>query len=130
VTPERIENNKKVAEWLGFRYDQEGDENHPAQWHHPTCQCKAKEPDELCACVEGCYWGDDAGGQPPDFYSEETANAMVLEKMPCPTLMRTTDRWICDANAADHLADTCRSDLDRKTAICEAAVKLIELEGK
>jgi len=120
VTPERVDNNKKIAEWLGFRFDPEGDENHPAQWHHPKCQCKSNEPDDVCECVEGCYWHED--GCPPDFYVGEEANAMVFDRV------RQRGQEIAFCPPFEQLMQALTlTAVDRKTATIEAALQVIAL---
>jgi len=71
-------------------------------------------------------------GDPLDFFTDETASALLLEKLPLPTLSRhRVDRhnqpcdvfWCChpvDGREANHP--------DRKTAIALAALRLIEKE--
>lgn len=78
---EREGENRKLAEWLGFRFESDSTNADFHQWHHPDCKCTSKSGPDKCLCVEGCYWGNGAGDEPPDFRTDEAANAMLLEKM-------------------------------------------------
>lgn len=66
---------------------------------------------------------------PPDFYTDEAANALVLEAMPSPCLYREAHhnghKWWC---RPDNLTGEGKPsiDADRKTAVCEAYLKMLE----
>ena len=72
-------------------------------------------------------WSRHTGQKPvPDFYTDEEASALVLEKMPRGTISRQDNgQWECSVNAFLH-GPYIRNQEDRKTAICEAALKLIK----
>lgn len=105
------EKNRKIAEWLGWRPVDTGDltiDNKPLLWQVP----------------------DSAMRPVPDFYLDEAANALVLEAMPAPELYKHAKDGV-----APFAAWRCRYDWgldvnvvhpDRRTAICEAALKLIK----
>ena len=113
------ENDKLLAEFVGFWITEDADEKHQFfTFHEPLCECKSVKAEDLCVCRDLCSDG------PPDFLHDEAASAMLLEKMPNPTLFHAGGSWICDSNAADDRADTCCSDRDRKAAIYAAALKL------
>lgn len=99
----RVDANRKIAEWLGWKYQ---------------CTCSAHVTEHRCTC----------GARPlPDFYADEAANALVLEKMPSAALMFYPGLkvWSCryDALGVGYLSDVEHDD--RKTAICEAALLLM-----
>jgi hypothetical protein len=101
----REENNRKLAEWLGWR--------------------------EAAVDAAGLlrFWFNKDGRDVPsiDFYTDEAANALLLEKMPQPKLVKIGDSWGVQPQlryGGDHTWNA-----DRKTAICEAALKLIESKG-
>lgn len=67
--------------------------------------------------------------EPSDFFTDESASALILEKMPCPKVMRVHESlWSCSPNWP--LIGTPEGIIagheDRKTCIAEAALKLIE----
>lgn len=74
---EREENSRILAEWVGFRYVEDSEAGTP-QWHSPECKCEAIASQDECTCIESCYW---VATGPPDFYTDETANAMLLDKL-------------------------------------------------
>jgi hypothetical protein len=133
---ERLNDNKKLAEWVGFRLVD-------SQWHHPACKCEDRGSN--CTCVAGCYWGggdfsidpDAPWDTPPDFFTDELANAMLLDKMLAPQL------WLEPPPAKAPRLWGCRPDFgqpndseyvmayakDRKEAIAKAALKWIEVNG-
>jgi hypothetical protein len=102
----RGEKNRKLAEWLGWRQVAAN------LWNGPP--------------------GNPFAGTPPDFYTSEEASVLLLDKMPKVALwhMETPEAmtWRCHSNF--DVADSWTQDADRKTAIAEAALKLIELEAK
>ena len=65
--------------------------------------------------------------EPRDFYTDEAACALVLEAMPMPVVYRCypAGPWLCTWNAMGK-ADDQYTDLDRKTAICEAFLKYVD----
>lgn len=65
------ENNRKLAEWLGWRWDK-----YELHWHIPSCTA-----DIGYECGNGPHVDS-----PPDFYASEEANAMLLDAMPEPDL--------------------------------------------
>lgn len=73
----REEKNKLLAEFVGYRLEDSGDGG--PQWHHPGCTCKSIQPEDECTCLPGCYSWDES--DIPDFYADESANALLLEKM-------------------------------------------------
>ena len=127
---ERDENNRKLAEWLGWTYrewkefTQDGNERF-CRWEKPI----------------GCKLEWDFN-YPPDFYTSEEANALLLEKMRRPLLVSDwpgcegwrvdigveelpRDPYFPNASGGKPIGPTCT---DRKTAICKAALALIEKE--
>lgn len=121
---ERDGQNRKCAEWLGFRVTKESDVDYKHQfftWHPPDCPCTAIDPESLCSCVDLC--GDEA----PDFFTDETASAMLLEMMPEPGLSHNNQRnsWFCDPDQ-DAIRPGSVEHADRKTAIADAFLALIE----
>lgn len=120
----RDEANRKLAEWLDYRpqITLRAIGVTRTIWHIPQCRY-----DSLtyggCELKAVC-------GKLPDFYSDETANATLLEKMP-PMLiakcrLRTGDeriQWDVQIGGFHELHEY------RKTAICNAALALIEKEG-
>ena len=133
--PTKDEKNRMIAEWLGFRLAVASDGDQ--QWHHPDCRCTSKAPTDKCACVDGCYIGDDS--MPPDFYTDEAASALVLEKMLAVTDISVHMMWrddkfqftVFQPNRKTQSGFDGGDDFkafDRKTAIAEAALRLIESE--
>lgn len=125
---ERDENNRKLAEWAGWKITATMSDKHQFFiWHCPECKCIAAS-DKVCVCVELC------GEHPPDFYSSEEANAMLLEKMPAAELYKhppdhldSEAGWRC---RPDWGLDAAAYHVDRKTAICAATLAMLEAEGK
>lgn len=75
--------------------------------------------------------GYDCQMKPLDFFTDEAANALILDKMPQPSLIKWQHRiyngrfyWACMSDINNRSTEV--EDPDRKTAICEAALKLIE----
>ena len=57
----------------------------------------------------------------PDFYTDEAANALVLEAMPLGMVARTVSgEWISDADSSAGSGTIVMRHPERKTAICEA----------
>ena len=101
---ERDADNRRIAEWLGWRLDSAPvvstiHNAHVENWIDPK--------DNLF------------NGSPPDFYTDESANAMLLEAMPYAHLVRLEAQlWSCMAYEWHQTV----LDADRKTAICEAFI--------
>lgn len=128
MTEERAEKNRLLAEWL-----------EPMPDGPDTLQIMAAIRSELYSPLKA--WECDGHGDPivwawhpRDFYLSEEASAMVLEKMLMPLVKKvSTGRriaphmaWECWPNpTASGNYDHVRN-VDRKTAICEAALALIE----
>lgn len=94
---------RRIAEWLG--------------WKH------FKQESALeCLMWVGVRPGERVREYVPDYYTNEAANAMILESLPMPLIMRMPDGWNCQAHTDTELI----KDSDRKTAIVEAAIKYIE----
>lgn len=120
------DNNRKLAEWLGF-LKPDRDETEAAlqdrcyELRHWTLHRHSGAPIENFSLY---FW------TAPDFYVSEAANAMLLEKMPNPKVMADRKKdgtlWLCKSdwrfwhNGAEHA--------DRKTAIILAALALIEAQ--
>jgi hypothetical protein len=102
----REEKCRKVAEWLGYVAV-----DCRIEYHGPRCW----------------RFNDQHILRLPDFYSDEAANALALEKMPDPMVWReSATLWGAEANEGLAVFDP-----DRKTAIVEACIRYIEsLEGK
>jgi len=61
---------------------------------------------------------------PPDFYRDETASAMLIEKMSNVGLWHNPNgQWTCEPNIDDE-CEVIESHADRKTAIVNAALKV------
>ena len=116
------ENDKLLAEFVGFWITEDADEKHQFfTFHEPLCECKSVKAEDLCVCRDLCSDG------PPDFLHDEAASAMLLEKMENPVLVRLFDGggWMCDADQNSPLDTEYRAtDRDRKAAIYAAALKL------
>lgn len=102
----QTEKNRKIAEGLGWRLIID-------IWICPPC-FEHKHVVE-CKCTSTL----------PDFYTDEAANAMVLDAMPWPDLHKNEDAggWYCAANKYKTPSVYCA---DRKTAICGAYLKMLD----
>lgn len=112
----REENNRKIAEWLGYKR-QVGTRGY-VWYHSPTCKGTGTSENNWNGCDVERH-----SKFLPDFYSDESANALLLEKMPRPSLTRFVDSgvWSC---LADFLTfDEPAENPNRKTAICSAFIK-------
>ena len=117
---ERDENNRKLAEWLGWKAN-----DSRTRWHSPECQ-RDETPASMC------------NGKVPDFYTDESANALLLEKMPQPVLQKVFSNdpdlpdgdfnWFC-FNDCDGTGISVKAK-DRKTAIVNAALAYIQAKEK
>ncbi len=120
---EREENNRKLAIWLGWKPSPGG-----SRIHSPACQ----RDEAHC------------NGKGPDFYTDEAANAMLLEKMRRPLFVSDWPgcegwrvdigvepleplAWLPHASGGKLLGPT---HADRKTAIVLAALQLIDKLGE
>jgi len=101
------EKNRKLAEWLGWRFE-------GGYWHHPHCYGSPQ-------------YHKDCGTPAFDFYTSEDASTLLLEKMPRPRLEYCDKLWEV---WPDWLDNESQQNACRKTAIAEAALKLIELENQ
>jgi hypothetical protein len=115
----REEKCRKLAEWLGIKHDR---------------FCELMTGGLKCDCH----------GKPPDFYISEEACALLLEKMRRPLLVSDwpgCEGWRVDigVQAMTPVAGFPNAvggkllgptHLDRKTAIIEAALALIEKEAR
>jgi len=105
----REEKNRAIAEWLG------GFGPVPC----PEGGC------ESYVCRKGYHPGKSI----PDFFTDEAANALLLEKMKIGSQSvllnwgEDDDLWECSFIPYERIAAHSK---DRKTAICEAALRLIE----
>jgi len=76
--------------------------------------------------IESFYW------TPKDYYTDEAANARLLEAMPSPVLALETlhaPQWGCWPNGLHLTPERMRgSDPDRKTAIVLAFLKFARIE--
>lgn len=115
---ERDEKNRKIMQFLGY-WEQQRGSAYRSQWHLPTCSIT---PDK--------QWGGvkcDCPFEFPDFYYDETANAMLLEAMRKPLLVSDwpgCEGWRVDLGVAKLGGKPIGpTSLDRKTAICEAFIK-------
>ena len=104
----REESNRKIAEALGWKRT-----FYLNRFHKPECA----EPVRDGSC---CNWAE-----LPDFFTSEEANALVLEAMPKVGLHRNEDgSW-----AIGIVWNNCGwldPFADRKTAICEAFLAMLE----
>lgn len=116
---DRAENNRRLAEWVGWKYI-------PLDW----------DSDGRITGPVG-RWRDLDGHprlDPPDFYESEAANAMLLEKMPPLTTLWSYGPqayWVVGDSPfnGDHRGVLAKHT-DRKTAICNAALALLEADGR
>lgn len=106
---EREEKNRLLATWLGWRYVDDQSTlgfQRVMNWKAPNGRFMK---------------------YPPDFFTSESASAMLLEKMPFGSVCRLSkDLWVC--RASEWSGDF--KDTDRKTAIAEAALALIDKEPR
>lgn len=133
---EREENNRILAAWVGWQYgicrDPDGQQccgvDGSKHWHSPFTT------DDWCPC--GGNHG--SGTNLPDFYTDETANAMLVDKI--LMLRNTNKRWFdkVDDKGCFNLSGSFRQlanlidevrpsyytldQMDRKAAICAAAL--------
>lgn len=131
------EKNRQIAEGLfgwkmieGYHPEIDGPRSDPGRWHLRRRWILDGKP---MACEE-C-------GDFPDFHTDEAANALVLEKMPRGQVsfhpakfyldgkLKTESHWVCLPNFVDDKY-LYVSNPDRKTAICEAALKFIDALSK
>ena len=123
---ERDANNRKIAEWLEPMpsINHEDDrlwENifalEGTGGHHYSYPAEVWE-----LRLSGYTRGDKLEWAPRDFYTDESANAMLLDAMPCPHLWKNPGgTWNCDPDLnAD--SDAGGLDADRKTAIASAFI--------
>lgn len=109
---EREENSRILAEWLEPKPDYTPDKSSHSKMR-------------AWVYVWGLPYPGDGGWKPADFYTDETANAMLLEKMPRPVLRRweksgnDPEMWAC---SPDNYKLATKLDPDRKAAICAAAL--------
>ncbi len=128
MTDERSEKNRKLAEWL------EPLSSFSAGWQETPENCGGYEatgsvmwysPLRAWTYTEKNYmdW------QPRNFYTDEAANALLLERMTEPHVWKNPDgTWTCEPNNSAGAIDSeiIESGPDKRTAICEAALKLME----
>lgn len=118
------EKNRKLAEWLGFQIVPF------LGWHiYHRPQCKYPRQSIVTECEElGCSMAS------PDFFASEEASALLLEKIRRPLYVSDwpdCEGWRVDIGVEKHQGlPLGPTHTDRKTAIAEAALKLIELEAK
>lgn len=79
MTPEQQEKARVVSEWLGFRVTPDScnatSQHQFFTWHCPACTCAAETPDSLCSCLDLC------SAEIPDFLTDESASALILERL-------------------------------------------------
>lgn len=106
------ENNRRIAELLG--------------WIREDYSCSRID----CTPTrshEGYRTANGYRGGLVDFYTDEAANAMLLDAMPRPGLYRLDDStWVC--RYSEWTGD--QKGADRKSAICAAFIAWKESEGK
>ncbi len=132
---EREEQNWKIAEWLKFRTTSEIDDGHQfITWHAPACRCSADSPEAICSCLDLC------DVVPPDFFEDEKASAMAVEKARfavVPGYLYTNGilvdeqlRWFVGPNPehSSRVLDIhpLTWDVDRKTAIAMAVLHMLK----
>jgi hypothetical protein len=111
---EREEKDRRLAEWLG--------------WSHFKQECG----------FECLYWiglppGEKARCPVPDFYTDEAANALLLDRLlsegcppdDLPTNFKWAWQWVGQLIMREI---QFHQNNDRKTAICEAVLKLMEAQ--
>lgn len=120
--------NRVLARWLGWQHiiclTEDGEQccglDGSRHWHKPFID-------------DGCPCGGEHGNSTdlPDFYHDEAASALLLEKMRSHAIWIEgyETGWIVHVNPHDPFRFEA-SDRDRKTAIAEAALKLIEQERR
>ncbi len=97
-----------------------------AEWLEPK-PTSPKQRGQSVRSSGGAWIAYTGGWQAADFYRDESASALILEKMPLAKLVNDPKHggWMCESdwrffhNGALHA--------DRKSAIAEAALRLIEL---
>lgn len=107
----REEKNRKLSEWLGW-----------------TQFRVARNGQVFGVPPTGQYISD---RRIPNFYAEEEANALLLDKFPEPELWLEDGLWYCQPNYMQDGPDTnahyiLSCDVNRKNCVAEAAFKLIE----
>ena len=109
---ERDANNRKIAEWLipNFCGDRTTTGNSSFGYRCATCKMS------IHGHVGGLY---DQRHTIPDFYTDEYANAMLLDAMQ-PDLEFIDDAWSVHKETGDFEINA--EHADRKTAICEAFI--------
>lgn len=127
----RQEKNVALAKWLDWRVTSEKEVDYKHQfftYHCPACTCGATTPEGLCTCLDLC------SDEPPDFYTSEEASALLLEKMPFPSLVVWEGEsyhiiqgkyWQCTPEHNKQNTVTV-IDADCKTAIAEACYRFIQ----
>ncbi len=113
--------NRRIAEALGWWHALDG------SFHEENCKVVFGADQKAVCCGNRC--------NPPDFYRDEAASAMLLEAMPSPRVQKWEHRiyndrfyWSCSPNRASfgtkHYIEV-ENDL-RLTAIADAFVALVE----
>lgn len=120
---DKAEKNWKLAEWI------------EVQHQYDPCEIRTGRTPTYCKlCHIAKQYGADAVQLPcrPDFYLSEEASALLLEKMPevilCRRLNPKDGQWYCQYYAGDVRVVDGVLHPDRKTAIAEAALRLMESE--
>ncbi len=120
-------NSERIALYLGWKV-QLGSPGHQL-WHSPECENSGvkilERPNfrSTCSCLEF---------DPPNFHTDESASAMLLEAMredePSLTFNDDIDRWeITLLKGLDPVdAETTAEHSDRKTCVVMAFLKFME----
>lgn len=110
------EKNRAIAEWL------EPHEMLPPPREPVIMDNQLVSLRGAWVCEMGYETGDIPTWYPRDFYRDEAANALVLEKLPEVGLHRDGEKW---AIGLVWNQTGWKRYADRKTAICEAALAFI-----
>ncbi len=84
----------------------------------PVCMAVEQPSSELWRFVRGAWF-------PLDFFTNESASAMLLESMPEPTLAKNINQWECEAR---YRCGPAAVSLDRKTAVVLAKCRELGIE--
>ena len=113
----RDESNRRIAEALGWKAEQVP----------PNGMFFLSQPDGISTCYEDTE--DLVWARGLDFYTDEAANAMLLEAMPSVSLHFNSNAsaWVCSPDLWNHGRHYLKTESnDRKAAIAEAFLTLIE----
>lgn len=116
MSDEKQEKNRRIAEWLELLCKCEKDGFGWSIHGYGTAEGRCHK----CAKVHDA----------PDFYADESANAMLLEAMPRVRLEHVGKHWVATADLCVTVSihGDAESE-DRKTVICEAFIKWKESQS-